>query len=250
MIAMLRSSNLLCAVVAVFALAAATPVEAADLDLYVSLPKTLPPGEWKKYLGEIGSDTLVTYKLGAEGKPQSTVSLVWFHELYNSREMLEKAAPALKKILVEKIHKGDAITPDKQPRLPAPLFSLKGDEKDSLVLYYEFKHLKDTEDRKAGTYRYYYIFKPIDEKTAICLGVEVQIKDEAHATSLEALLFSCAFRTPAEVTAEAEAAAKATGKPATPAPAGGDAKPPAGTPAPVEPPKTTPETPAPAPAKP
>ncbi|HTL53698.1 MAG TPA: hypothetical protein VL860_14075, partial [Planctomycetota bacterium] len=175
---------------------------AADLDLYIGLPKKMPEGEWKMYLGEIGSDTVASYKLGAEGKPQSTVSIVWMQELYNSRAMLEKAAPALKKILTTSIHKGSKPDTEKLPP-HSSVFGLTGEEKeDSLILFYEFKQAKDSEEHKAGTYRYYYIFKPVDEKTSISLGVEVQIHDPGHVDSINSLLLACTIRTPAEVAAE------------------------------------------------
>lgn len=204
-------------------------LQSAERDLYVRLPKTLPAGAWNQYLGEIGADTLVTYKLGKEGAKQSTVSMVWFQNLYNTRELLEKTAPTLKKILETQIHKGDTVEKDKQP---GAVFGLKPNDKNSLVVYFEFKHVADTEDRKAGIYRYYYLFKRIDEKTSISLGIEVRLMDPEHAGPIDELLANCGFRTDAEIQAETKANA-AQPKPATPA--GGDK--PTGAATPTEAPK-------------
>ncbi|MGH7143622.1 MAG: hypothetical protein ACREJ2_05735 [Planctomycetota bacterium] len=187
-----------------------------ERDLYVSLPQKLPPGDWQKYLGEIGSDTLVTYRLGKDPERASTVSIVWMDELYDTRAMLQQVAPALKEILETKVHKGDKLVSEK---MAEAVFGLNANDPSSLVVYFEFKHEKDTDQRKAGTYRYYYIYKQIDEKTSISLGVEVQILDQAAADPIATLLYQCGFRTPKEVAAEvAKAAPPATEK--SPAPAG------------------------------
>lgn len=205
--------GVLLSVVAVCLVAGA--LRGTERDLYVTLPKALPNANWKKYLGEIGSDTLVTYKVG-DGDKQSTVSLVWFQDLYQSADMLQKLAPTLKKVLETNIHKNDAAEPDK---LPAPVFGMTAGDKTGLVVYFAFKHAKTTEERLAGTYRYYYLFKKIDDKTSLSLGIEVRLMDAAHEGQINDLLAGCGFRTEAEIQAEAQAnAPKPAEKPAAPAP--------------------------------